>query len=81
LKHLAKIAVSKGCGRFEWNVLDWNEPAIQFYESIGARPQNSSALPTALSGFRLTHPADPMRCFSRFALGSTGVATQSSTIR
>ena len=36
LKHLAKIAVAKGCGRFEWNVLDWNEPAIQFYESIGA---------------------------------------------
>ena len=40
LKHLAKIAVAKGCGRFEWSVLDWNEPAIQFYESIGAKPQN-----------------------------------------
>ncbi len=38
LKHLANIAVSRGCGRFEWSVLDWNEPAIQFYESIGARP-------------------------------------------
>ena len=48
LKHLAKIAVSKGCGRFEWNVLDWNEPAIQFYESIGARPQNEWV------GYRLT---------------------------
>ena len=31
LKHLAKIAVSRNCGRFEWSVLDWNEPAIQFY--------------------------------------------------
>jgi GNAT superfamily N-acetyltransferase len=40
LKHLAKIALSKNCGRFEWNVLDWNEPAIKFYQSIGAKPQN-----------------------------------------
>ena len=31
LKHLAKIALSKNCGRFEWSVLDWNEPAIQLY--------------------------------------------------
>jgi len=37
LKHLAKIAVSQGCGRFEWSVLDWNEPAINFYDSIGAK--------------------------------------------
>ena len=40
LKHLAKIAVSMNCGRFEWSVLDWNESAIQFYLSIGAKPQN-----------------------------------------
>lgn len=40
LKHLANIAVSEGCGRFEWNVLDWNKPAIDFYESIGAKPQS-----------------------------------------
>lgn len=40
LKYLAQLAVSKGCGRFEWSVLDWNEPAIQFYQSIGAQPQN-----------------------------------------
>jgi len=40
LKHLAKIAVSMNCGRFEWSVLDWNEPAIQFYRSIGAKPQS-----------------------------------------
>ena len=40
LRHLAKIAVSKNCGRFEWSVLDWNEPAIQFYQSIGAKPQD-----------------------------------------
>ncbi len=40
LKHLAQIAVKKNCGRFEWSVLDWNEPAIQFYQSLGAKPQN-----------------------------------------
>jgi len=37
-KHLAQIAVQQGCGRFEWSVLDWNEPAINFYESVGAKP-------------------------------------------
>ena len=40
LKHLAGIALSKNCGRFEWSVLDWNEPAIQFYQSIGAKSQD-----------------------------------------
>ena len=38
LKHMAKIAVENDCGRFEWNVLDWNKPAIDFYKSIGAKP-------------------------------------------
>lgn len=37
LHHLAALAVERGCGRFEWAVLDWNEPAIRFYESLGAR--------------------------------------------
>jgi GNAT superfamily N-acetyltransferase len=36
LKHLARLAVERGCGRFEWSVLDWNAPAINFYESMGA---------------------------------------------
>ncbi|WP_322047504.1 GNAT family N-acetyltransferase [Paraburkholderia sp. J67] len=40
LQHLAGIAVETGCGRFEWSVLDWNEPAIGFYQSIGAQPQD-----------------------------------------
>lgn len=40
LRHLAKLACDTGCGRFEWSVLDWNEPAIQFYRAIGASPQN-----------------------------------------
>jgi GNAT superfamily N-acetyltransferase len=38
LVHLAKIAHERGCGRMEWAVLDWNEPAIQFYKKIGAAP-------------------------------------------
>ena len=37
LLHLAGIARELGCGRFEWTVLDWNTPAIDFYRSIGAR--------------------------------------------
>jgi GNAT superfamily N-acetyltransferase len=36
LARLARIAVERDCGRFEWMVLDWNTPAIQFYESLGA---------------------------------------------
>jgi GNAT superfamily N-acetyltransferase len=36
LKHLARIAVERECGRFEWSVLDWNTPAIDFYKSMGA---------------------------------------------
>lgn len=40
LKHLAQLAVDKNYGRFEWSVLDWNQPAIKFYESIGAKAQS-----------------------------------------
>jgi ribosomal protein S18 acetylase RimI-like enzyme len=36
LRHLARIAVANDCGRFEWSVLDWNEPAIRFYRGMGA---------------------------------------------
>ena len=36
LQRLAQLAVERGCGRFEWSVLDWNEPAIQFYKAMGA---------------------------------------------
>ncbi len=37
LRRLAALAVERGCGRFEWHVLDWNEPSIRFYESLGAK--------------------------------------------
>ncbi|HEV2291502.1 MAG TPA: GNAT family N-acetyltransferase [Gemmatimonadales bacterium] len=36
LRHLARLAVERDCGRFEWAVLDWNGSAIAFYESLGA---------------------------------------------
>jgi len=36
MRHCASVAVERGCGRFEWAVLDWNQPAIEFYQSIGA---------------------------------------------
>jgi GNAT superfamily N-acetyltransferase len=36
ISHCARVAVTRGCGRFEWSVLDWNEPAIAFYRSLGA---------------------------------------------
>jgi GNAT superfamily N-acetyltransferase len=38
LVELARIAVQRGCARFEWSVLDWNEPSIAFYKSLGALP-------------------------------------------
>jgi len=40
LVELAKIAHDRGCGRMEWAVLDWNEPAIEFYRKLGAKPMN-----------------------------------------
>jgi len=36
LRHLARLALDRGCPRFEWSVLDWNESAIAFYRSVGA---------------------------------------------
>ncbi len=51
LLHLAKIAVARDCGRFEWNVLDWNKPSIDFYESLGAEPAHEWI------GYRLTGSA------------------------
>lgn len=49
--HLAKLANERKCGRMEWTVLDWNEPAIDFYRSLGAQPLEEWRI------FRLTGPA------------------------
>ena len=40
LKRLAAIAVERGCGRLEWACLDWNQPSIDFYRSLGAEPMS-----------------------------------------
>lgn len=40
LSELARLAVERGCARLEWAVLDWNEPSIQFYRALGARPMD-----------------------------------------
>jgi GNAT superfamily N-acetyltransferase len=37
---LARLAVERGCGRLEWSVLNWNEPALRFYRALGAMPMN-----------------------------------------
>jgi GNAT superfamily N-acetyltransferase len=49
--YLAKLAASRGYGRMEWSVLDWNEPAIAFYQSLGATWQSE------WQKYRLTGPA------------------------
>ena len=40
LLYLARLAKERGCGRFEWSALDWNEPAINFYKNLGAVPMD-----------------------------------------
>jgi GNAT superfamily N-acetyltransferase len=40
LKRIAKLAVERGCGPFEWSVLDWNQRAVEFYKALGAEPLN-----------------------------------------
>ena len=61
LTHLATLAVERGCGRFEWSVLDWNEPAIGFYKNLGAKPMDEWTI------FRVTGDA-----LSQLASGGAG---------
>ena len=51
LSHLAKLAIDNDCGRFEWSVLNWNQSAIDVYESIGALQQSEWV------GYRITGEA------------------------
>ncbi|MFA6334535.1 MAG: GNAT family N-acetyltransferase [Bacteroidales bacterium] len=52
-KELAKIAIQRDCDRFDWSVLDWNEPSIKFYKKMGALPMNEWTV------YRLT--GEPLR--------------------
>ena len=62
LQRVAGLAVERGCGRLEWGVLDWNEPAIRFYKNLGAQPLAES------TKYRLTGAA-----LERLAAGGCGV--------
>jgi GNAT superfamily N-acetyltransferase len=57
LAALARLAIERGCGRLEWSVLDWNQPSIDFYRSLGARPMNGWNI------FRLT--GEPLIALAR----------------
>ena len=60
LTDLARIAVARGCGRFEWSVLDWNAPAIEFYKRLGARPLDEWTI-FRMTGDALTRLAESER--------------------
>lgn len=58
LCHLAALALERGCGRLEWSVLDWNAPAIGFYQRLGARPMDGWTV-YRLDGQSLARAARP----------------------
>ena len=57
LKQLASITVERGCGRLEWSCLDWNQPSIDFYRSLGAVPMDEWTV-YRITGDTLTRMAD-----------------------
>ncbi|NQV15613.1 GNAT family N-acetyltransferase [bacterium] len=57
LAYLARLALTRNCGRFEWSVLDWNESALKFYRSVGAIPMDEWTVQ------RLE--ADPLEAFAK----------------
>jgi GNAT superfamily N-acetyltransferase len=57
LLHVAKTAVAEKCGRYEWQVLDWNTPAIEFYEGLGAK-RMKEWLPMRVEGSALLELAN-----------------------
>jgi GNAT superfamily N-acetyltransferase len=65
LRELARIAVQRRCGRLEWSVLNWNEPAIAFYRSLGARPIDEWGI------FRMTGEAIGQLASQRSVLDNT----------
>ncbi len=57
LSCLARLALDRGCGRLEWSVLDWNQPAIRFYENLGAQAMDEWTV------YRVT--GDPLAALAR----------------
>ncbi|MGB6432382.1 MAG: GNAT family N-acetyltransferase [Candidatus Acidiferrales bacterium] len=64
LLHVGALANERGCGRFEWAVLDWNRPAIEFYRGLGARAMDEWTL------YRLA--GEPLAALSRKRAGKPG---------
>jgi len=64
LAHLARVARERECGRLEWWVLDWNEAAIRFYHSLGARPMDEWTV-FRLAGADLDRLADETKASER----------------
>ena len=64
LQHLARLAIERRCGRLEWAVLDWNEPAIGFYKRLGAEAMEDWTV------FRLS--GEPLRRLASTGGGSPG---------
>jgi GNAT superfamily N-acetyltransferase len=64
LAHLAELAVARGCGRLEWWVLDWNEPALRFYRGLGAVPMSDWTV------YRLT--GEPLRALALSSAADAG---------
>ena len=73
LVDLAKIARDRGCGRMEWAVLNWNEPAIKFYRALGAEPLNEWTV------FRLTRDGMARLAESKRSSTITSRSTSTST--
>jgi GNAT superfamily N-acetyltransferase len=65
LQRVAALAVERDCGRLEWSVLDWNQPAIDFYRSLGARLMDEWIIcrvtDDALQSLAAVHPVAPIR--------------------
>lgn len=57
LKKLASVALERGCGRLEWSCLDWNQPSIEFYLSLGAKPMSDWTV-YRVTGDTLVHLAE-----------------------
>lgn len=60
LAHVARLAVERECGRLEWSVLDWNQPAIDFYKRLGALPMSDWTV-FRIAGQNLAKLASPER--------------------
>src|SRR5262249_35174731 len=58
LRAVARLALERGCGRLEWSVLNWNQPAIDFYQALGAVPMDQWTI-YRLTGEALTRAAEP----------------------